>query len=131
MSRLLFYTIIVILLFSIYGSFSLSIADFNTKNVCPKLLGIPACYIVLLFFVLILLSHIFQSYMGTRLWYYVFLTVPLLLALSGTITELSGKVICPRTSGGTPMCYISLGICMLLLILKIIEKSLSNFETNL
>jgi len=41
--------------------------------------------------------------------------------MSGTLTELSGMEICPRTSVGTPMCYISLGICLSLLFLKFME----------
>lgn len=122
MKRIIFYLIIVVLLFSIYGSFNLSLDDYQTKDICPKIFGIPACYIVLLFFLLTLGSHIFQSYIGMRLWFYTFLAVPFLLALSGTITELSGTVVCPRTPGGTPMCYISLLICSSLLVFKILER---------
>lgn len=50
--------------------------------------------------------------------YFGFMAIPFLLALKGTVTELSGTVICPRTAGGTPMCYLSLGFCTLLLALK-------------
>ena len=121
MKQVLFFAIIAILIFSIYGSFNLSMVDFHKKNICPKVLGIPACYIVFLFFALALGGHVFKGYLGRDLWYYGFMAVPFLLALGGTLTELSGKVVCPRTPGGTPMCYISLGICTTLLILKYAE----------
>lgn len=121
MKQILFFVIIAIIVFSIYGSFNLSKVDFRKKNICPKVFGIPACYLVFLFFVLGLGGHVFQEYLGGDLWYYGFIAVPFLLALGGTLTELSGKVICPRTPGGTPMCFISLGICTTLLILKYAE----------
>lgn len=99
--------------------------DFNKKDICPKVLGIPACYIVFLFFALALGAHVFKGYLGRDLWYYGFMSVPILLALGGTLTELSGKVICPRTPGGTPMCYISLGICTTLLLIKFAETRMA------
>lgn len=125
MKQILFFVIIGILLFSIYGSFNLSMVDFQKKNVCPKILGIPACYIVFLFFSLALGSHLFKGSLGNDLWYYGLMAVPFLLALSGTLTELSGKVVCPRTPGGTPMCYISLGICTTLIVLKFLESRMA------
>lgn len=113
----MFYIIIITLLFVIYGSFMLSRKDYRKKNVCPKIVGIPACYLVCIFFVGALIAHLLQPQMPY--WYYGFLAVPFLLALAGTLTEMSGKVICPRTPGGTPMCFISLGFCTLLIALKV------------
>ncbi len=111
-----YYLIIAVLLFVIYGSFSLSRWDYKKKNVCPKILGIPACYLIFMFFLGALVVHAIQP--ASNL-YYGFLAVPFLLALAGTLTELSGKVICPRTPSGTPMCFISLGFCTLLIGLKL------------
>ena len=125
MKKILFLTIVSLLLFTIYGSTNLSILDFQQKNVCPKVLGIPACYIVLAFFVLTLAGHIFSSYLNKDTLYFLFLAVPLLFALGGTLTELSGKVVCPRTPGGTPMCYISLAMCLTLVVLKLAESRIA------
>ncbi len=118
---MMYYIIIAILLFAIYGSFMLSRRDYRKKNICPKVLGVPACYWVFLFFVGALITQItgFQTPYG----YYGFLAIPFLLALKGTVTELSGTVICPRTAGGTPMCFLSLGLCTLLLTLKFFQFS--------
>lgn len=118
MNQILFFVLIAILLFAIYGSFNLSMVDYKKKNVCPKVFGIPACYLVFVFFVLALVAHVFNGVFADNLWYYAFIAVPFLLALTGTLTELSGKEICPRTPGGTPMCYISLGLCSTLLLIK-------------
>lgn len=124
LSTILFFLIVIVLLIAINGSLSLSIIEFNKKNVCPKIIGIPACYLVLMFFVLTLVAHILQSTFSTNLWFYGFVGFPFLMALGGTLTELSGTVICPRTPGGIPMCYISLGMCILLILLKIGENIL-------
>ena len=122
MKPILYYIIIILLIFVIYSSYRLSRRDFRKKNICPKILGIPACYIVFVFFVATFLSHvIFTSY---PFWYFGYLAIPFLLALAGTITELRGKVICPRTPSGTPMCYLSLGFCFLLIGLKTLTLSL-------
>jgi len=126
MKKLIFYIIIAVLLFAIYGAFNLSMLDFKEKDICPKLVGIPACYVVLAFFSLALVFHVFKRHSRRNIGYFILLLVPFLLALSGTISELSGKVVCPRTPGGTPMCYISLGICSTLLVLKIFENRLSS-----
>jgi len=112
----LYYINLLVLLFVIYGSFTLSLKDFKQKNVCPKVIGIPACYLVVIFFVGALTVHLGNFEMPYS--YYGFMSVPFLLALVGTLTELSGKVICPRTAGGTPMCIISLAFCTLLIALK-------------
>ncbi len=119
--KIVYFVILMILLFSIYGSLTLSITDFNDKNVCPKFVGVPACYLVLISFVLVALVHLLKGTFKRALCYYVFLAFPLLLALSGTISELSGRVVCPRTPSGTPMCYISLGLCTALVLLKMAE----------
>jgi len=116
-----FYVTFAVLLFVIYGSWELSITEFKLKNICPKVVGIPACYLVLISFALVFLSHVLRSAFKNSIWYFGFIAFPFLLALGGTLTELSGTVVCPRTPGGTPMCYISLGMCSLLIILKIAE----------
>ncbi len=123
MKQIIFYVILAILLFAIYGAVNLSIVEFKKQGVCPKVFSVPACYIVLGAFLLVLLSHVLPG-SSKNIAYYIFLSIPFLLALGGTLTELSGKVICPRTPGGTPMCYISLGICITLIVLKIVENKI-------
>ena len=121
MTTILYYLILVLLAFVVYSSFLLSRRDYRKKNICPKIMTVPACYIVCLFFIATLLSHFF--FPAVPVWYFGFLAVPFLIALAGTITELRGKVICPRTPGGTPMCYLSLGFCSFLMALKTLSLS--------
>ena len=124
MKNIWFIIAFAILSFAIYGSYGLSMKDYTVKNVCPKLLGIPACYIVLTCFVAALIGHIF-SFEKSDWVYYGFIGVVTLIASTGTLGEIFGFAKCPRTAGGTPMCFISLGICLSLLGSKFLELKFS------
>ena len=117
----MFYFIIAILLFSIYGSGQLSLYDWKKKNVCPKILGIPACYIVFTLFGIGLFFHSISISNYDSIIYVIAIGFIFLIASIGTITELRGIEICPRTKKGTPMCYFSLALASILIILKFIQ----------
>lgn len=120
-----------ILLIAIDNAMDLSIIDYQRKNICPKFLGIPACYWVVGFFTVGLIGHIFQKYRIAQNIFYSAIGLTFLLAFNGTLTELSGTVVCPRTAGGIPMCFISLGICSSLLLLKfLLVKYESRITSN-
>lgn len=114
---LMYWVTVVILAFAITGSGNLSRKDWKKKDICPKILGMPACYIVFAFFLAAGVAHYLNTPVSNQA-YFGLVAVPALIALVGTVTELSGKVICPRTGSGTPMCYISLGLCLSLLLTK-------------
>ncbi len=117
MKNLLYWLIILIAGFAVYGSFGLSMNDWEIGNICPKILGIPACYIVLVCFVAALLTH-FLPHSKSNWIYFFFVGIVTLIASTGTIGELTGMAKCPRTNGGIPMCFISLAICLSLLVSK-------------
>jgi len=103
--------------FAVYGSFGLAIQEWNQSNICPKILGIPACYIVLTCFTIAFISQVLSA----KKWiYFLSIGIVTLIATTGTLGELTGIAKCPKTDGGTPMCFISLGICISLLLLKLI-----------
>lgn len=118
------YLLLAILLFALYGSGTLSLDNWNGINVCPKILSIPACYLVLTLFVAGTVSHIFSFKFNTSI-FYISVGIIALIALWGTITELSGTEICPRTSNGIPMCYYSLALSSSILLLKALSKSVA------
>jgi len=115
--KFMYWVTWAILAFAVWGAANLSHTDWVQKDVCPKVLGIPACYIVVSVFLIASVMHLANVKVANYL-YFAVLMIPLYLALKGTITELSGTVICPRTSGGIPMCYLSLGLCVSLIVSK-------------
>jgi len=114
MKNIMYWITLVIAILAVIGASQLSYTDWKEGNVCPQQLGIPACYIVLAFFVAATISHLTKTSLGNTL-FFIFMAFPLFLALKGSITELSGTVVCPRTSSGIPMCFISLGLCISLI----------------
>ena len=114
----IFYWItLALILFATYGAGSLSLNDWKNKNVCPKIATIPACYIVFVCFVIASVSHIINTAFSIQI-FFISIGIPGLIAFIGSITELTGRTICPKTTSGIPMCYISLGFCVVLAITK-------------
>ena len=117
MKNIWYWLIILIAGFAIYGSTGLVIDEYKVGNICPKIIGIPACYIVLFCFSGGLLAHLLPI-SNEKYIYFFFIGIITLIASTGTIGELTGMTKCPRTVGGTPMCFISLAICLSLLVSK-------------
>lgn len=118
MSKQIFYWITtLILLIAIYGAGNLSLNDYKQIITCPKFLGIPVCYFVLLFFVLATVNHFIKGNIAI-LFFYLWIAIPGILALFASIKEIKIPHTCPYTTSGIPMCYLSLLICISLIIFK-------------
>ncbi|MDB4673268.1 hypothetical protein OAF27_00505 [Verrucomicrobiales bacterium] len=103
----IFILLAILLGFAVYASLSLSIKEWKIPGSCPSIGPVPACYLVLAGFGSALVGHLTR----TRLLFILGLGLPTLLAVIGTVGQLSGFVECPKTPGGTPMCFLSLAIC--------------------
>jgi len=117
MKPFLYWLIISIASIAILGTFGLVMNEWNDGDICPKIASVPACYIVFACFVLALLGHLISVKAG-HVTYFTSVCFVTLIAATGTVGEIIGTVECPKTAGGIPMCFISLGICLSLLILK-------------
>ena len=117
-----FLTLIILIILGIttYSSFILSRTDWVNGDVCPKILGIPACYIVFFCFFVGLISFLCKPPYSTYM-FFSFIGCIFLIASYGSIWEVFGFAKCPRTSTGIPMCYISLSITTVLIILNFIR----------
>ncbi len=102
----------------IWGAGDLVLDEIRQSNICPKILGIPACYIILTCFVVPFLMHLFK---GPNSVYFVLTGLAFTIAFAGTFMQLGGIAECPKTSGGTPMCYYSLALFTTLIVLKILH----------
>jgi len=111
-SRIYNILIFLVLGIAIFGTFPLVMNEYEVGNLCPTIVGIPACYIVLTCFIVGLVSHALRRYSI----YFVFIGIVAIIAVIGTVGDLTGVMKCPRTDSGIPMCYISLTICTTLLV---------------
>lgn len=106
-----------VLLFGLYGAGNLSLANYNEPGgICPKLAGIPACYIILSMLLAAAIGHLADS---SRL-FFIACGLAASIAVVGTVGQLTGISECPKSSGGTPMCYLSLAMFSSLILLKVL-----------
>ncbi len=110
--------IILIMVFSlsILGASNLVYNEFINNSICPKILNIPACYIIMLCFIIPLFGHILK---WSNYLYFIGTGLAFSIAFYGTIMQILEIIQCPKTSTGIPMCFISLSIFTTLIILKI------------
>jgi len=106
--KVIFFRTAIIVLASIgvLGVGRISVFHWTGEASCPMISSIPACYIILVAYSLIVLS----MYPRLQKAILVFLIgwVPVTtLALSGVVGELTGLLQCPHLENGIPQCFIS------------------------
>lgn len=112
------YVIHLIFLFGIYGAGTLAYNELIYGNICPKIINVPACYIILSCLIVPFIIHLIKENNSV---YFIFTGLAWSIAIYGSIMEFLGVSKCPKTDTGIPMCYISLAIFTFLILLKIIQ----------
>ena len=98
-------------------------------GVCPMLGPIPACIVVFLGYLLILLSAIFLTKSASKKLFYVGWTPVFLLALMGVIAEIGVMLglredhICPPGALGIPQCFFSFAMVLICLVLFKVSRT--------
>jgi uncharacterized membrane protein len=115
--------IYLLLIVGIIASGQLVYSEILHEGTCPKLSVIPACYLVFLSFLIPLIAQILKR---GNVFYYLFTGFALALATYASIGQLIGKIECPKTDFGWPMCYISFVIFLCLVLLKIFDSKKSH-----
>ncbi len=113
--RILKTLLLVVFAIGIVGAGLLVYEEVTHYNICPKLLGLPACYIILACFVIPFLTHLFKL---SNYLYFAFTGLAFFIALTASIMQFTGYGECPKTASGTPMCYYSLLMFSSLILLK-------------
>ncbi|WP_299259992.1 hypothetical protein [uncultured Aquimarina sp.] len=121
------FKIVLAMLFAIgiLGAGSLVIEEIQTGNGCPKIWLIPACVIILICFIIPLISHILGKYNRS---YFFFTGLATVIAAIASIMQFTGNGECPKTGGGTPMCYYSLLLFTGLIVLKTYQLKIISSE---
>ena len=100
-------------LIGLTGVAPVSLAELSVGGACPHLGPVPACHLVTAAYAAVLLTALQR-----RLWNPIVFMVAWLpifaLAATGSGLELMGHETCPKTSGGIPKCYFSLGLAIAL-----------------
>jgi len=88
-------------------------------NGCPNIGPVPACYLVAVCYALMGVAAIFNP-LSLQIVFWIGWVPVFLLALSGTVLEISGTPTCPAAPNGTPMCFYSLALAIVLAVLYVI-----------
>jgi len=114
-------------LLSALGTFAglrLSLDHLQHGEVCPTLGPIPACIIVFVGYLAVLIAAFsFRKSWAGKL-FYIGWTPVFLLALSGVVLELTRGQICPPGAAGIPQCFYSFAMASIAWLLwKLVRKS--------
>ena len=101
--------------YALYNGTHLSLKEWHTTGACPSVSGIPACYVVTVAYLLILISAITNRAPLYKRLFFTGAAVVFGLAAVGSLMQVSGLMQCPKTSTGFPMCYISLTVSLCLI----------------
>lgn len=119
-------TLIVLASLGTFAGAKLSLEHLPHGGVCPMLGPVPACIIVFLGYLLILLSAIFLSKRISKPLFYIGWTPVFLLALIGVTLELTKGQTCPAGAFGIPQCFFSLAMVLICLgLFKLSRKALT------
>ena len=114
MKEIVFRTAIVVLAsIGVLGVGRISIIHWTGEASCPMISSLPACYLILIAYSLIVLSMYprLQKAVGVFL---IGWTPVITLALAGVVGELTDSLQCPRLENGIPQCYISATLALII-----------------
>jgi len=105
--------------FAFLNVFSLSAKEWSITGACPSISGVPACYVVAVAYLLIFTSTLINRRLLYKRLFVIGAGIVFGLAIVGSVMQITSLGECPKTASGFPMCYISLGICSLLIMIFI------------
>ena len=94
-----------------FGVGSISLAHWSGESSCPTIGSLPACYLILVGYGLILVS----LFVKPKVSFFTFLIgwIPVIsLALIGVVGDLTSTVSCPSSEIGIPKCYFSAALSL-------------------
>jgi hypothetical protein len=112
---------VALAILGVAGVAPIAFQQWTGDTACPSLGFVPACYIALLGYSLTAISAFLKD--KIRLVVFLLGFVPIAaLAVMGSSFELLGQMACPRSAGGTPMCFYSLALAFSLAVLYLIDQ---------
>ena len=107
--------LIVIGGFGTLAGLKLSAEHLQHGEVCPTLGPLPACIVVFLGYLCVVLAAVFLKKTFVKRLFYIGWTPVFLLALMGVTLELTKGHVCPPGAYGIPQCFFSLAMVLICL----------------
>ena len=105
--------IVLLASIGVLGVGRISITHWLGEASCPMLGPLPACYIILIGYSLIVLS-MFPRLQQASVVFLIGWVPVIMLALSGVVGELTGILQCPHLENGIPQCYLSAALASII-----------------
>ena len=112
---------VVLAIIASLGLITMSVWEWNTGTTCPKIAGVPICYLMTPFTILVVLSQLID-YALSKLIFWIGLLVPWTISLGATLLHLNGLAECPHL-GSYPVCYLALGLFSTLILFNRVRKN--------
>jgi len=97
--------IIILATIGFAGVTNISYAHWIGESSCPMIGIIPACYIIFIAYGMVIVSMFLKK--NAKKIFLIFWLPIILLAVVGSIGELTNLAQCPHTQEGIPKCYFS------------------------
>lgn len=104
------FALIGSLILGLYGALSVSYSTITGSAPCPFISGLPICFIVAAGYATMLFSSVVKAFPAARRMFFAGWVPVFILASVGTALEVLNGNTCPKTDGGIPFCYLSLGL---------------------
>lgn len=114
MKEIVFRTAIVVLAsIGVLGVGRISVIHWTGEAFCPMISSLPACYLILIAYSLIVLS-MYPRLQKAVVVFLIGWTPVITLALTGMVGELTDTLQCPRLESGIPQCFISAAFALII-----------------
>ena len=113
-TKLFLWLLIVI---GLWGAVSVSYSTLMNIEPCPGFLHLPMCYLVSIGYLFILSTQFVSNIRLKNRLFYSGWILTFLIAGLGVGFELIAGDICPKSTVGLPLCYISFAFCVLIFTL--------------
>jgi hypothetical protein len=118
--RYLYFAVLILALVGLISTIILVASEIALGGVCPKVTGIPLCYVVLLLISAVIVSHL-KILRDKNTVFFIAAFFGLMIAVIMSILQFNDCAQCPKAFEIIPMCYLSVILFGGLIGLKIWE----------
>jgi hypothetical protein len=106
----------------LYGALNVSYLTHTGEAPCPLVAGIPICYLVSFGYLLIFSAQSLGSPAWQKKIFYGGWILVFVIALFGVLAELLYGDICPKNNLAIPLCFVSMGLVIVILLIQILKS---------
>lgn len=119
-AKALHFVLLTLVSFGLWSALTVSYKTITGIAPCPSILNYPVCYAVSLGYCLMFIGQIGGLKQVYNKLFFGGWGLVIVIACIGVGLELMSGDVCPKTSAGIPLCYVSFMFCIVILSLKLV-----------